>query len=428
MAGLVTNAVGKFFRNGLPYVMLSNIAQQGVAFATVLVVARYLAPEEFALVRLALAYVAIATVLAAGGITAPVLRYCADLALQDSDRRSLLGMSIRRVVVISLVVLGAALALAVWWPEDPLQAKVYAAYALQLPGLAVASLVLVYLQAVQRFKVLAFYQVAIRLAALILSVVAVVLWGLPGLLVAAGLVAYFSCVPLLALARPRWRPAASFQVPKDFSSLAFYSVFGTVVTALGQYADLIILDVTGAPKATIAVYSLATVFFFSAMAVGGAVQSVATPMFTGLMREPEQFRRRLLWWSALLSLAAIPISAVLVVLAWVVETRFLGSDYAGLSGLLAILMIKYFLWSTFAVGGAALVGVGAIRQGAWIAMLGTIVTIAIGLPLCVRYGVLGAAWTQVIVTVMTALLVGWVLVVEVRALHRRAHATSTLHA
>lgn len=428
MAGLITNVVGKFFRHGLPYVMLSNIAQQGVAFVTVLVVARYLAPEEFALVRLALAYVAIATVLAAGGITAPVLRYCADVALQDADRRSLLGVSVRRVVVISLVVLGAALAWVAWWPEDPLQATVYAAYALQLPGLAVASLVLVYLQAVQRFRALALYQVAIRLAALLLSVVAVVVWGLTGLLAAAGLVAYLSCVPLLALARPQWRPAAGFRVPKDFSSLAFYSVFGTVVTAIGQYADLIILDVIETPKAAIAVYSLATVFFFAALAVGGAVQSVATPMFTGLMHEPEQFRSRLLRWSAMLALAAIPISAVLVGLAWVVETRVLGSDYAGLSDLLAILMLKYFLWSTFAVGGAALVGVGSIRKGAWIAVLGTITTIAIGLPLCERYGVLGAAWTQVIVTVLTAVLIGWVLVVEVRALHRRAHATRTSHA
>jgi O-antigen/teichoic acid export membrane protein len=422
VTGPITSVVSKFFRHGLPYVMISNIAQQGVAFVTVLVVARNLMPEEFALVRLSLAYVAIATVLAAGGITAPVLRYCADVAFQDSDRRSLLGMSVRRVVVISLVVMGAALALAAWWPEDHLQAKVYAAYALQLPGLAAASLVLVYLQAVQRFKALAFYQVAIRLAALILSVVAVVFWGLTGLMVAAVLVAYLSCVPLLALARPQWRPAASFQVPKDFSTLAFYSVFGTVVTALGQYADLIILDVTSAPKAAIAVYSLATVFFFAALALGGAVQSVATPMFTGLMHEPEQFRRRLVRWSALLALAAILVSPVVVGIAWVVETRFLSRDYAGLSDLLAILMLKFFIWSTFAVGGAAMVGLGAIRQGAWIATITTILSVAIGLPLCEQYGVYGAAWTQVLVVLVSAVLILGVVRHEMRLLDHRAHA------
>jgi len=403
--------------------MLSNVAQQGVAFVTVLVIARYLAPEEFAMVRLALAYVAIATVLAVGGITAPVLRYCADVALQDEERRSFLGVSIRRVMLISFVVLGAALAWVVWWSEDPVQAKVYTAYVLQLPGLAVTSLVLVYLQAVQRFKALALYQVAIRLAALILSVGAVMVWGLPGFLVAGGLLAYLSCIPLLALARPQWYPQASFQLPKDFSSLALYSVLGTVVTSIGHFADLIILDVTGVPNAAIAVYSLANVFFFAALAVGGAVQSVATPLFTGLMHDPEQFQRRLMRWSVLLALVAIPVALFLVGLAWVVETQFLDSHYAGLSGLLAILMLKFFLWSTYAVGGAALVGVGAIRQGAWIAVLGTITTIAIGLPLCTRYGVLGAAWTQVMVAVMTAILIGWVLVVEVHALHRRAHAT-----
>lgn len=422
MAGTITKVVGKFFHHGLPYVMLSNVAQQGVAFVTVLVVARYLAPEEFAMVRLALAYVAIATVLAVGGITAPVLRYCADVALQDEDRRSFLGVSVRRVVVISFVVLGAALAWVVWWPVDPLQATVYAAYALQLPGLAVASLVQVYLQAVQRFKALALYQVAIRLAALVLSVVAVVVWGLTGLLMAAGLVAYLSCVPLLALARPQWRPADGFRVPKDFSGLAFYSVFGTVVTAIGQYADLIILDVTGVPKAAIAVYSLATVFFFAALAVGGAVQSVATPMFTGLIHDPKLFQRRLVRWSVLLALVAIPVSLGLVGLAWVVETRFLGSNYAGLSGLLAILMLKFFLWSIFAVGGAALVGVGAIRQGAWIATLTTILSVAIGFPLCEQYGVYGAAWTQVLVGLVSAVLVLSVVRHEIRLLARRAHA------
>lgn len=424
MKARIGNAVGRFFRHGLPYVMVSNIAQQGVAFLTVLVVAKLLPPSEFALVRLALAYVAIATVLAAGGITAPVLRYCADTALSPQTRQALLGIGLRRVGLIAAGVMAIALVLVALFHTDNLQFRVYAAYALQLPGLAVASLLLVYLQAAQRFKTLAFYQVAIRLVALVLSVTAVYLHGLNGLLVATGLVAYLACVPLLALSRPLWQRPADTRVPADFSSLAFYSVFGTTVTAVGQYADLIILDMVGTEKNAIAVYSLATVFFFAAMAVGGAVQSVATPMFTGLMHEPAEFRKKLLRWSGLLAAAAIPQAFAMVLLAWVVETGFLGSHYAGLSQLLGILMLKYFLWSTFAVGGAALVGVGAIRQGAWIAVLATLLTIAIGIPLCTRYGVHGAAWTQVAVTVVSALLIGWVLKVEVRALQHRANPTA----
>lgn len=413
-------AFRKLFSHGLPYVMLSNVAQQGVAFLTVLFVAKFLPPSEFGLVRLALAYTAVATVLAAGGITAPILRYCADSALGNEQRRSLLTVGLRRTLVFALVVSLVALGLVLSSREDAVQTSVFATYALQLPALAIASLLLVYLQAIQRFKTLAIYQVAIRFATLVVSVGAVYAYGLMGLLAATLVMAYLVCVPLLALSRPQFRPPQKVCVPTDFSSLAFYSVFGTAVTALGQYADMIILDLTGTPRADIAVYALATVFFFAALGVGGAVQSVATPMFTSLMHEPAVFRQQLLRWSVRLGIAAIPVAMTLVSVAWLVETRFLDNNYAGLSKLLAILMLKFLLWSTYAVGGAALVGVGAIKQGAGIAVLTTMVTIAIGFPLCERYGVYGAAWTQVIASLLSAIVIWWMLVVETRSLRQRS--------
>ena len=418
-AGIGTS-IRNLFRHGLPYVMLSNLAQQGLAFLTVLFVAKLLPPSEFALVRVVLAYTAIATVLAVGGITAPILRYCADPGLSSMEGRWLLGVGIRRALAISLVVAIGAIGLVLAWPMDRLQASVYAAYALQLPGLAIASLLLVYLQSIQRFKALALYQVAMRLVALVFSVGAVYVFGLTGLLVATLLTAYLVCVPLLALSRPLFRSPPAATVPADFSSLAAYSVFGTFVTALGQYADLIMLDLMGTSKEMIAVYSLATVFFFAALSVGGAVQSVATPMFTALIRDPALFRTRLLRWSSLLIAATVPFSVALVLLAKAVETWFLGSSYAGLSEVLSILMLKFILWSTIAVGGAALLGVGAIRQGAWIAVVTTVLTVAIGLPLCARYGIHGAAWTQALVGLLSAMLILLVLRTEMIRLAQRA--------
>lgn len=428
MSSRIRSIFSNLFRHGLSYVMLSNLAQQGVAFVTVVLVAKFLPPGEFALVRIALAYTAIATVLATGGITAPILRYCADVDISHIGRRLLLAVGIRRVLALSSALVLVVLGFVLVWPMDRVEASVYTAYALQLPGLAIASLLLVYLQAIQQFKALAIYQVAIRLATLVFSVGAVYFFGLMGWLVSAWLMAYMVCAPLLALSRPLFRAASAVDIPPDFSRLAFYSVFGTAVTALGQYADVILLDVVGVKKEMIAVYSLATVFFFAALALGGAVQSVATPMFTSLIREPVIFKERLLRWSLLLSAAAIPISIVLVVLAKVVEAWFLGSNYAGLSNILAILMLKYFLWSTFAVGGAALVGVGAIKQGAWIAVLTTILTVTVGFPLCMHYGVYGAAWTQVVVTIVSAVLIWWVLVTEIRALRHRSALASAENA
>jgi O-antigen/teichoic acid export membrane protein len=83
-------------------------------------------------------------------------------------------------------------------------------------------------------------------------------------------------------------------------------------------------------------------------------------------------------------------------------------------------MLKFLLWATIAVGGAALVGVGAIKQGAWIAVLTTVVSVVVGLPLCARYGVYGAAWTQALVGLLSAMLILFVLRTEMIRLAQRA--------
>ncbi len=60
--------------------MLANVVQQAAGFLGVVLVARLLPPEEFALVRIALAYTAVTTILAGGGFAAPVLSSARDCA------------------------------------------------------------------------------------------------------------------------------------------------------------------------------------------------------------------------------------------------------------------------------------------------------------------------------------------------------------
>lgn len=419
MKARIQSAVVAMTARGLPHVMVSNLAQQGVAFLTVLIIARLLQPSEFALVRIAMAYAAVATIIAAGGFTAPVLRYCADNAFNAVARRVLLGIGIRKLLIASVMTVVIAAVLVLARQGSTLETIVFGVYALQLPGLAMASLLLVYLQAVQQFKVLATYQVAIRVMALAITAAGTYWYGLAGLLATSLMVAYLACVVLFALSRPIFASSGEVTLPPDFSRLARYSVFGMLVTAVGQYSDLMILDLVGTDKREVAVYSLATIFFFAATALVGAIQGIATPAFTALIDNPVQFNTQLRRWSLMMSLAGIPVATLTVILAFVVEKWFLGSQYDGLGYVLMLLMIKFCLWCTYAVGGAALVGIGAIRQGTWIAIATTTVAIAAGYPLCSQFGIWGAAWTQVVVAAISVGLVWWVISIESRALLAR---------
>ena len=418
MRMIIRNSLAAMLNRGLLHVIVSNVVQQGAAFLTVMITAKLLMPSDFALVRIALAYVAIGTVIAAGGLTAPVLRYCADANFSVNARSFLLGRGVQRLLIVSVVVVVVAMLLTLLKYESQSELVVFSAYALQLPGLALATLLLVYLQAVQQFKVLASFQVIIRVMALCVTAIATYLYGLPGLLLAALLMTYLACVPLYLLSRPTFT-AQGVALPPDFTQLARYSLVGTLISTVGQYADILILDMVGVEKSQIAIYSLATIFFFAASALVGAVQGVVTPAFTVLLNEPEQFRRQLRRWSIMMSLTGIPVAVFMVALAYAAQVWFLGEHYRGLAPLLILLMVKFCLWCTFAVGGAALVGIGAIRQGTWIATVTTLVAIAMGYPLCTYFGIWGAAWTQIIISVVSAGLIWWTIVLQTKALQAR---------
>lgn len=403
---------------GIPHVMVANIAQQALAFLGVLVITRLLPPDEFAMVRIAMAYMAVATILGTAGLTAPILRYCADAALDTEVRRYMLGVGLKRVVWASSLTLAVALLLVALSGRGRTESLVLAAYALQIPALAAGSLLLVYFQAIQQFRFLAYSQVAIRLLSFLLTVVATWSLGLWGVLMSAFVAALLGCLPLIKVAQPLWG-YHEHGLPPDFTRLARYSLLGMLISTLGQYADLILLDRVGAMRTQVAVYSLATIFFFAVSALAGAVQSVATPMFTGLMSEPVTFRARWWAWTKGLSLAGCLVSLGVVALAWGLEHRLLGRHYEGLTLLVAVLMLRFCLWCTYAIGGAALVGIGAIRSGIGIATATTLLTLAAGYPLCKVWGVWGAAWTQVLIALVSTMLIWHQILREMRRLQAK---------
>lgn len=399
-------------KTDLFHVLFANVAQQIIAFVGVLAIARLLPAEEFAQIRIAMAYMAVALILGAGGFTAPILRYCADPLFEADHRRRLLSLGLSWVFVISLLVVFSWLAINLATNRQGIEFFVLTIYALQIPALAATSLLLVYIQAVQRFKLLAFIQIGTRATSLLLTVPACYLFGLPGFLFATLAMAFLSVVPLLVAARPSfflW----GYGVPGGFYSLAGYSLLGMGITTVGQYADLMMLDWVDADKTDVAMYSLATIFFFAASALAGAVQGVATPYFTGLMTDRAGFRSSLLQFSIWLIAGGIAVAAGAFILAWFLEVFFLGPAYSGLSLMVALLMVRFCIWCSYAVGGAAMVGIGAIKQGTTIALFTTSLAIIAGYPLVLWYGVWGAGIAQVLVASLTAVLVFRVVVREV---------------
>lgn len=402
------------------HIFSANLLLQLFAFGSTLLVAGMLKPAELGLIRSAQAYATVLVLLCGAGLTAPVLRYCADSNFSDADKKALLGLGLIRTAWFSGFVLLLTLTIDLILFSNQVEVRIYGTYALILPAMATTSLLFVYFQSRQEFRVLARNQVVIKLISLAAVVAATYWWGVLGFIIVTVLAAYIGLWPLIRFTRPVWRAPVDFAMPKNFYNLAFYSVLGMFLSALGQAADFILLGVTGVNKDDVGRYALASVFCMAAGMFVGAIQSVLTPRFTSLLNDHKLFKHTLYRWTKGTLIASVGVAFVVLAVAWVVERFFLPAHYNGFVSLLSILLIKFVLWASYAVGGAALLGAGVIKRGTWIALVTMILAFSTGYPLMKFAGVWGAAWMQVLVACATFVLVWWILRAELRVLQENS--------
>lgn len=386
-----------------------NLLLQLLGFGSTVMVAKFLLPAELATVKTAQAYAAVAVILAGVGLTAPVQRFCADPRFGEESQQAMLRTALRAVAWASLaVVVTILLVVAGILGFAGQSAKVYAIYSLALPALAVTGLLYVYLQARQQFGALARNQSLIKLASVCLVVWATYTWGLYGLLIMTVVVAYAGLVPLLRLTAVRWTSRPTTTLPHGYYQLAFYAMAGTLISALGQSSDFILMDFLHTDRSDVGRYSLASIFILGAATLTGSIQAVVTPRFTMLISDPPQFMAYLRGWISKIVVLSLGVACMTVLMGWILQTWFFGDKYVGFVDYLAILMLKYVLWSSYAIVGAAMLGAGIVKSGTWVAVATTIVTFALGYPLCKWFGATGAAVAQVIVTVLSLGMILWV--------------------
>ncbi len=395
-----------FLDQGYLQVLSSNVLLQLLGFGSVLLVAKFLPPDDLAIIRTAQAYAAVLVIVAGWGLTTPVLRYCADPVFSISAKRVFLGFALVRVVAVSLAVVICA-GLAAFVLTDGPVAEVYMGYALAIPALAITSLFFVYLQARQEFGQLARSQTYIKLGSVAAIVLATWWSGLIGFVIAIILAAYLGLIPLFRVAVPVIVARTREYLPNDFSHMATVSMVGMLISALGQSADFILLEYAKEDRMIVGRYSLATIFLLAASTLTGSIQGVVTPKFTALLSTPAEFRSKLRSWTINTIMLSAAVACACLGAAWCLEQWFFSDGYRGFTEFLSVLMLKYVVWSAYAIAGAAMVGAGLIKIGTWIAMFTTTTAFVAGYFLILAHGAWGAAWTHVVIAGLSLMLVWW---------------------
>jgi O-antigen/teichoic acid export membrane protein len=392
------------YHKGFFHLLSVNFLTQFLGFGTTLLVAKFLSPVELGEIKILQSYAGLFVVLGGFGINTAVLKICSEKH-DERYKGHILRYALARSMLYATIALGLIVLLALTGviTSSPHLSLWLVVYGLIVPFAVVSEILTVFIQALKKIKEMAGAQAVIKGQSFVLIVICTCLWGFRGFILATIIAYVVGVLPLLRQVGLKYlSPVAGgvTGIPKLFSHIALFSMLANGVSLIGRYADIFILDHFVSNRAEIGYYSLATIFILGAMQVTQTVQSIATPHFSEHADEEIWFRRQLLRNQVRMAALSVIVAILLYGMAFFFVPFFYGPAYHSTLVYLAILLIRYVVWSSYAILGVALVGLGLMR----LSFVGVVISASINLCLSYlflkRFGIVGVAWAQTVSAVM----------------------------
>ncbi|MEJ5311261.1 MAG: oligosaccharide flippase family protein [Anaerolineae bacterium] len=400
--GLLVFVEGKGFFD----LLLVNFLTQFLGFGSILLVAKFLTPVELGEVKILQSYTAIFVIWAGFGFNAAVLKVCAENR-PDPVKAGILRLAVSRAGIATTITLLLVIILAlngVTTSSSHLSLWLIV-MACSIPLQVLTGIFIVFLQAQKKIKEMARSQAIVKVQSVGLIVVSTWLWGFKGFIFATVAAYALGLWPFLRQIGLKFLTTPLEQKPAHFMQYAFFSVLANGVSQLGQYGDVFILDHFSANREAIGYYSLALIFITAASQVTGTVQSITTPYFSEHAQDKVWFRRQLILNQGRMALLSVAVAIGVYIFAAILVPLFYGPDYASTLIYLAILLIKYVIWSSCAVIGVSLLGLGLMRYNFVVVAITTPIGLTLSYLFLRQFGVIGVAWAQVGVSIAQFLLV-----------------------
>ncbi len=399
------------YRKGFFALLSANFLTQFLSFGTTLLVAKFLSPAELGDIRILQAYSLLFVIIGGFGYNTATLKFCSELN-DERWKQGLLTLAVRRSVVSSLLVLAIVglLAASGKLTRSPELGRWLVFYGATIPLAVFTQLLMSYLQALKRISEMARLQAMLRIQSFLVIVASTWAWGFAGFVISTLVSSGLGLLPLVwQVGRGAWNVCPA-SLPRGFDRMAFFSMLGNGVVALGSFGQFYLLDHLWQDRQEIGYYSLATIFLLAASQVTFTVQTIATPYLSERSSDPRWFVRTLIRVQLQMAVVAIGIAAAVLMGAWFLVRVFYGPAYMISLTYLVILLVKYVLWSCGALVGVAMLALGKVHLNFLIAAIATSIGLGLSYGMLQRFGLIGLAWAQVVadaVALTLMLLNGW---------------------
>jgi len=256
------NKILQLLRNitnkGFFHLLSANFIIGFLGFGSQLLVAKFLTAEELGQIKTIQSFIGVAIILAGFGFNTAVLKLCSEKRSSEERayifKRNFYYTSIPIFLVLIVLFILARLK---FLSPDPAINKLLLPYMLVIPAMTWTSLIIVYLQALKKIKLMAKIQILIRLFGFIVLVAITYFYGLIGFIISTVLIGYIALIPLFNLVKKHF--STNSKVNKVFHQSLFYakwSVSANAIGAIGQHMDIFMLNYLIGDRVSFGYYSL----------------------------------------------------------------------------------------------------------------------------------------------------------------------------
>jgi O-antigen/teichoic acid export membrane protein len=395
------NGIGFFHLLGV------NFLTQFLGLGGLLLLTAFLSPKELGMAKVIHSYAAIFILIGTFGYNSAILKVCSEGVMSEIQIKQLMASTVKKVLLFSLFSYTLVIFLGFYNLMQISEEVVnwLIVFCIVIPFAAISNIMITYLQSQKKIKLMARTQAVVRSIFFVLVVIATYLYGFIGFIYSSVLSYVAGFLVFLYISELEIKNFRAKFVDKRMNMFALYSFLGAFVSVITQHADIYILESIGEEYNNIGFYSMAILFMMGANQITATTQMIATPYFSERSKDKPWLIKHIIKYQSILIVISILVAMAVFLFVIILVKYIYGGVYLSILEYLPILLIKYVVWSSFAMTGVALLGMGIVKEGTILAAGVAPIGLSISYYLGINYGVIGVAWGQVITSIISLITV-----------------------
>jgi lipopolysaccharide exporter len=397
--------VGSQMVSGAAWLISGNLVSRVLGFISIIVLTRYLAPNDFGLIAMAVSVLSLLEALSGFGFQSYLIQ---NQDADDAHYNTVWTLTVIRAIAIAALLAIVAIPAAVFWRDPRIEGLMYF-YAVAALFMGITNVGIVDLLKDMNFRRNFIFRVGARFGGFAVGVVLAVVLQNYWAIALAALAHQILSVVMSYILHP-FRPRFSLSAMKEIWAFSSWVLVRSVVAFTGRRADRILLgrmiglDAAGLYDVANEASSIPTSELV--LVIGEAI----VPGFARLAGKPKEFAATYVKSISIILSLSVPAGLGMMLIADPFVMVVLTPEFAPAIPVIQILAIYGILSTGLGNLHGVYMAVGQARRSAFFQFVETGVRLPILVAGIVYWGMIGAAWAMVISGAISLLYGLWLIV------------------